>query len=68
MEDDVVRDDRRAAALRAGPGKVHTDDATMPVPGNGQPKTARMWVYVRDDRRSGSVAAPAAWFAYTPNR
>lgn len=52
------------------PGKVHTDDTTMPVlaPGNGQTRTARMWVYVRDDRRSGSVAAPAAWFAYTPNR
>lgn len=52
------------------PGKVHTDDTTMPVltPGNGQTKTARMWVYVRDDRRSGSTAAPAAWFAYTPNR
>lgn len=52
------------------PGKVHTDDTTMPVlvPGNGQTKTARMWVYVRDDRRSGSAAAPAAWFAYTPNR
>lgn len=52
------------------PGKVHTDDTTMLVlvPGNGQTKTARMWVYVRDDRRSGSAAAPAAWFAYTPNR
>ena len=53
------------------PGKVHTDDTTMPVlvPGNGQTKTARMWVYARDDRRSGSAAAaPAAWFAYTPNR
>lgn len=24
--------------------------------------------YVRDNRRSGSTAAPAAWFAYTPNR
>jgi transposase len=52
------------------PGKVHSDDTTMPVlaPGNGQTKIARMWVYVRDDRRSGSAAAPAAWFAYTPNR
>lgn len=52
------------------PGKVHTDDTTMPVlaPGNGQTRTARMWVYVRDDRRSGSAAAPAAGFAYTPNR
>jgi hypothetical protein len=52
------------------PGKVHSDDTPMPVlaPGNGQTKTGRMWVYVRDDRRSGSTAAPAAWFAYTPNR
>ncbi len=52
------------------PGKVHSDDTTMPVlaPGNGQTKIARMWVYVRDDRRSGSTAAPAAWFAYSPNR
>ncbi len=32
------------------PGKVHTDDTTMPVlaPGNGQTKTARMRVYVCD--------------------
>ena len=52
------------------PGKIHLDDTPMPVlsPGNGQTKTGRMWVYVRDDRRSGSTAAPAAWFAYTPNR
>jgi transposase len=52
------------------PGKVHSDDTPMPVlaPGNGQTKTGRMWVYVRDDRRSGSSAAPAAWFAYTPTR
>ena len=52
------------------PGKIHSDDTPMPVlsPGNGQTRTGRMWVYVRDDRRSGSTAAPAAWFAYTPNR
>ena len=60
-------------ALRSyvlAPGKIHSDDTPMPVlsPGNGQTKTGRMWVYVRDDRRSGSTAAPAAWFAYTPNR
>lgn len=50
--------------------KVHTDDTPMPVlsPGNGQTKTGRLWVYVRDDRRSGSMAAPAVWFAYSPNR
>jgi transposase len=60
-------------ALRAyvlQPGKIHSDDTPMPVlsPGNGQTKTGRLWVYVRDDRRAGSTAAPAAWFAYTPNR
>jgi transposase len=61
------------AALRSyvlQPGKIHSDDTPMPVlsPGNGQTRTGRLWVYVRDDRRSGSTAAPAAWFAYTPNR
>ena len=60
-------------ALRSyvlAPGKIHSDDTPMPAlsPGNGQTRTGRMWVYVRDDRRSGSTAAPAAWFAYTPNR
>ena len=51
-------------------GKLHTDDTPMPVlsPGNGQTKTGRLWVYVRDDRNSGSVDAPAVWFAYSPNR
>ena len=52
------------------PGKVHSDDTPMPVlaPGNGQTKTARLWVYVRDDRNSGSTAPPAVWFAYSSNR
>lgn len=50
--------------------KLHSDDTPMPVlsPGKGQTKTGRLWVYVRDDRHSGSVAAPAVWFAYSPNR
>jgi len=38
------------------------------APGNGQIKTGRLWVYVRDDRNSGSVAPPAVWFAYSSNR
>ena len=52
------------------PGKVHTDDTPMPVlaPGNGQTKTGRLWVYVRDDRHSGSITPPAVWFAYSANR
>ncbi len=52
------------------PGKIHSDDTPMPVlaPGNGQTKTGRLWVYVRDDRNAGSTMSPAVWFAYSPNR
>lgn len=52
------------------PGKVHSDDTPMPVlaPGHGKTKTGRLWVYVRDDRNAGSLAAPAVWFAYSANR
>lgn len=51
------------------PGKVHSDETPMPVlaPGNGKTKTGRIWVYVLDDRNSGSQAVPAVWFAYSVN-
>lgn len=50
--------------------KLHADDTPVPVlaPGNGQTKTGRLWVYVRDDRNSGDVTPPAVWFAYSPDR
>jgi len=50
--------------------KIHTDDTPISVlaPGTGKTKTGRLWVYVRDDRRSGATAPPAVWFAYSPNR
>jgi len=50
--------------------KVHADDTPVPVlaPGNGQTKTARLWVYTRDDRPAGDETPPAVWFAYSPNR
>jgi transposase len=50
--------------------KLHADDTPVPVlaPGNGKTKTGRLWTYVRDDRPSGSNTAPAAWFAYSPDR
>ena len=53
-----------------GGGKVHGDDTPLPVlvPGNGRTKTGRLWVYVRDDRNSASIEAPAVWFAYTADR
>ncbi len=51
-------------------GKVHADDTPVPVlaPGNGKTKTGRLWTYVRDDRPAGGIAAPAVWFAYSPDR
>ena len=51
-------------------GKVHADDTPVPVlaPGNGRTKTGRLWTYVRYDRPAGSMAAPAVWFAYSPDR
>lgn len=50
--------------------KLHADDTPVPVlaPGNGQTKTGRLWVYVRDDRNSGDITPPAVWFAYSPDR
>ena len=51
-------------------GKVHADHTPVPVlaPGNGKTKTGRLWTYVRDDRPAGDMAAPAVWFAYSPDR
>jgi transposase len=50
--------------------KLHADDTPVPVlaPGTGKTKTGRLWTYVRDDRPAGSEAAPAVWFAYSPDR
>jgi len=50
--------------------KLHADDTSVPVlaPGNGKTKTGRLWTYVRDDRPAGDSAAPAVWFAYSPDR
>ncbi|ODG87793.1 hypothetical protein BFF47_20185 [Shigella sp. FC1764] len=44
------------------PGKVHADDIPVPVqePGSGKTRTARLWVYVRDDRNAGSEMPPAS--------
>jgi transposase len=51
-------------------GKLHADDTRVPVlaPGTGKTKTGRLWTYVRDHRPAGDQAAPAVWFAYSPDR
>jgi transposase len=50
--------------------KLHGDDTPLPVlaPGTGRTKIGRFWTYVRDNRPAGDKAAPAVWFAYSPNR
>ncbi len=55
--------------VRAGE-KIHADDTPLPVlaPGRGRTRTGRLWVYVRDDRPAAGTAAPAVWFAYSPDR
>lgn len=51
-------------------GKLHADDTPVPVlaPGEGQTRTGRLWVYVRDDRPAGDATPPAVWFAWSSNR
>jgi transposase len=50
--------------------KIHADDTPVSVlaPGTGRTKTGRLWTYVRDERSAGVTTAPAAWFAYSPDR
>jgi transposase len=50
--------------------KIHTDDTPVPVldPGRGKTATGRLWTYVVDDRASGSVTPPLAWYRFTPDR
>jgi len=50
--------------------KLHADDTPVPVlaPGNGKTMAGRLWAYVRHDGPAGDNAAPAVWFAYSPDR
>lgn len=40
----------------------------MLAPGHKKTKTGRLWVYVRDDSRSGSTEPTTVWFAYLCDR
>jgi len=50
--------------------KVHGDDTPIRALGGKGEKahTARLWVYVRDDRPSGDKAPAAVWFQYSADR
>ena len=50
--------------------RVHADDTVVPVlePGLGRTRTARLWVYVRDDRPFAGPDPAAMFYRYTPDR
>jgi transposase len=48
--------------------RLHGDDTTVKVLARDKTDTARLWVYVRDDRPFGGRAPPAAIFRYSRDR
>lgn len=48
--------------------RIHGDDTIVPVMAKGRTDTARLWVYVRDDRPFGGADPPAALFHYSRDR
>ncbi len=48
--------------------RLHGDDTTVPVMARGKTETARLWVYVRDDRPFAGTDPPAALFHYSRDR
>jgi transposase len=49
---------------------IHTDDTPiqMLAPGHGQTKTARIWVYLVDERPWQGARPPAAYYRFSPDR
>ena len=50
--------------------RVHADDTVVPVleTGLGRTRTARLWVYVHDDRPFAGPDPAAVFYRYTPDR
>ena len=50
--------------------RIHADDTVVPVlePGRGRTRTARLWVYVRDDRPFAGSDPAAVFYRYSPDR
>jgi transposase len=63
LADEIARHVREGEA-------IHADDTPVPVlePGRGQTKQGCLWVAVRDERPWGSLAPPAVFYRYSPDR
>uniref|UniRef100_UPI00053BEC4A IS66 family transposase n=1 Tax=Sphingomonas sp. 37zxx TaxID=1550073 RepID=UPI00053BEC4A len=48
--------------------RLHGDDTTVPVMAKGKTDTARLWIYVRDDKPFAGAEPPAALFHYSRDR
>jgi transposase len=48
--------------------RLHGDDTTVPVLAKGKTDTARVWVYLRDDRPFNGAEPPCAVFYYSRDR
>ncbi len=59
---------RRVEAHVMAAARLHGDDTTVPVLAKGKTDTARLWVYVRDDRPFAGTDPPAAIFRYSRDR
>ena len=62
--------DRWARAHACCGASSHADDTVVPMlePGLGRTRTARLWVYVRDDRPFAGPDPAAVFYRYTPDR
>ena len=59
---------RRIEAHVLAAERLHGDDTTVPVLAKGKTDTARLWVYVRDDRPFAGSDPPVALFHYSRDR
>ncbi len=59
---------RRIEAHVLAAERLHGDDTTVPVMARGKTDTARLWVYVHDDRPFAGTDPPAALFHYSRDR
>lgn len=48
--------------------RLHGDDTTVPLMARGKTDTARLWIYVRDDKPFAGLDPPAALFHYSRDR